>query len=131
MRLLTELQFCPTSSKKNRLLFTKRRFFDIVKDRSTVMFILRDQSNDKKASKKRPIWRQLEDDRARLSYLYASMIEYKLDSGADIRSSDTPDEISRKYTENIAEGELFSYYSSRRYCEAAPVAAHRISYCHV
>ena len=92
-----------------------------VKGRTTVIFSLRDRSENKKANKKRLKWRQLEDDRARLSYLYASMIEYKLASGADIRSSDTPDEISRKHTENIVEGELFSYYSSHRYYESAPI----------
>lgn len=94
---------------------------NIVKGRSTVIFGFRDQSNGKKTIKKRLKWRKLEDDHARLSYLYTSMIESKLDSGADIRSSDTPDEISRNHTGSEAEGELFDCYSSHRYYEAAPL----------
>lgn len=64
-------------------------------------------------------WRQLEDDRERLGYLYAGMVTRKVRSGKAIYPHQTPLEISLSHTDIEAEGELFSIYNSHRYYESS------------
>lgn len=71
--------------------------------------------------KKPPKWKQLENDRDRLRYLYGNMVTHKIKSGSKIHCYDTPSEIKQNNAEGRFENELFELYIDARYDERAEI----------
>lgn len=71
--------------------------------------------------KKPPKWKQLENDRERLGYLYGNMVSHKIKNGYRIHAYDTPSEIKENNAEGDFENELFELYIDTRYDERAEI----------
>lgn len=91
---------------------------DILRGRMTFTFdkVEHDEAEQIKRARP-PKWKQLEDDRSRMRYLYRGMIKGRLKRGELIYSDETPSEIERKNEKTPAEQELFDMYIACRYDE--------------
>ena len=115
-RLFERIRRFMTKIAERLSLGTKQN--DVLRGRMTFTFdkIERDESELQKRAKP-PKWKQLEDDRSRMRYLYRGMIKGRLKRGELIYSDETPSEIERKKEKTPAEQELFDMYIACRYDE--------------
>lgn len=74
-------------------------------------------AQDEMRKEKNVRWKQLNDGRARMRYLYRALVTDKIKHGASIFSTQTPDEIAETHVKTPAEKQLFEMYSEYRYDE--------------
>lgn len=71
----------------------------------------------KKPKRRQKKWKNLQDNRERLGYLYAALVTRKIKHGKDIFASETPSEIEKHVADNDEQHELFVCYVHCRYDE--------------
>jgi hypothetical protein len=97
-----------------------RKGKSVLSGKTTVIF---DRRYDDAATENRsyttrpPKWKQLDNDRDRMRYLYRKMVSGKIKKGARIYSADTPSEAEQKIEKTPSEKQLFDLYISCRYDE--------------
>ena len=102
---------------------------DDVLRRGKTTFIFDEREKRTVVSEKKarpPKWKQLQEDRARMRYLYRGMITALLKKGERIYSNETPSEIDEREERSPAEKELFQMYVDLRYDERKAVDAEKV-----
>jgi len=87
---------------------------DLLGGRTRIEYDLFGRYGRRKKQRRQP-WKQLEDESARIRWLYADMIDGRLRRGAHIRPSETPDQIARHEDITEGESELIGMYTECRY----------------
>lgn len=95
----------------------KNRKTTVLSGRTRISFDLPIPESDEKKPKKAPRWKQLQDNRERLGYLYKKLIEHKIKHGSPVYSSETPSEIKLKGENEAVENEIYDLYIANRYRE--------------
>ena len=87
----------------------------VLSAKTTVSFDFPLQELSKKKSHKTTKWKYLKNDRERLGYLYKQMIEFNINHGLLVFSSDTPIEVKMKKEYETFENQIFDLYITNRY----------------
>ena len=87
----------------------------VLSAKTTVSFDFPLQELSKKKSHKTTKWKHLKNDRERLGYLYKQMIEFNINHGLLVFSSDTPIEVKMKKEYETFENQIFDLYITNRY----------------
>ena len=87
----------------------------VLSGKTTVSFDFPLQELSKKKSPKPTKWKHLKNDRERLGYLYKQMIEFNINHGLLVFSSDTPIEVKMKKEYESVENQIFDLYITNRY----------------
>ena len=87
----------------------------VLSAKTTVSFDFPLQELCKKKSHKTTKWKYLKNDRERLGYLYKQMIEFNINHGLLVFSSDTPIEVKMKKEYETFENQIFDLYITNRY----------------
>lgn len=104
---------------------------DGVLRRGKTTYIFEEREKRTNVSEKRrrpPKWRQLEEDRERMRYLYRGMITSRIKKGERIYSNETPSEIEEREERSPAEKELFQMYVDIRYDERKSVDEEKVKW---
>lgn len=103
---------------------TRFSFFhrgNVISGRTTVHYdfsaFRKDTRRKRKVSEKQPRWKDMENSRQKLKFLYYRVITDKIKHGEVIASHETPFEISQRIQENDAQSDLFKMYNEIRYDE--------------
>ena len=87
----------------------------VLSAKTTVSFDFPLQELSKKKSPKAAKWKHLKNDRERLGYLYKHVIEFNINHGLLVFSSDTPIEVKMKKEYETVENQIFDLYITNRY----------------
>lgn len=94
---------------------------NVISGRTTVHYdfsvFRKDERRRRKTLDRQPRWKDMENSRERLGFLYYRVITDRIKHGEVITSHETPLEISKRPTENEAMDELFRMYNEVRYDE--------------
>ena len=94
---------------------------NVISGRTTVHYdfsaFRKNERRRRKTAEKQPRWKDMENPRQRLGFLYYRVISDKIKHGEDIASHETPLEISKRSTDDEAMNELFRMYNEVRYDE--------------
>ena len=94
--------------------------------KTTVHFDFGTAEKAVKKAAKLPKWKQLQNDRERLGFLYRRMITEKIKAGTRVYASDTPSEVRVRSVNSEPENALFDCYTHIRYDERAVPSAQKI-----
>ena len=87
----------------------------VLSAKATVSFDFSLQELSKKKSPKPTKWKHLKSDRERLGYLYKHVVEFNINHGLWVFSSDTPIEVKMKKEYETFENQIFDLYIENRY----------------
>ncbi len=87
----------------------------VLSGKTTVSFDFPLQELSKKKAPKAIKWKHLKNDRERLGYLYKHVIQFNINHGLLVFSSDTPIEIKMKKEYETFENQIFDLYITNRY----------------
>ena len=87
----------------------------VLSGKTTVSFDFPLQELSKKKSPKPTKWKHLKSDRERLGYLYKHVVEFNINHGLLVFSSDTPIEVKMKKEYETFENQIFDLYIENRY----------------
>lgn len=100
---------------RQRLGIPERGQQTVLKGKSKIFFDAKPIDTQTKRSKKPSTWRNLQNDRERLGYLYRRMIDANISQGLPVFSSETPSEIKGKKDYRDIENQIFDLYVANRY----------------
>ncbi len=94
---------------------------NVISGRTTVHYdfsaFRKDTRRARKKAEKPPRWKDMENPRQKLGFLYYRVITDRIKHGETVTSHETPLELSERFNENETENELFKMYISTRYDE--------------
>lgn len=99
---------------------------NLLSGKSSITFTPSLRTPDIKNLERAVAWKKLDSDFKRLGYLYRRMITEKINSGAEIKGSDTPCEIRDKVPIDEIEKELMDMYIDCRYDERKTIDSKRL-----
>lgn len=98
----------------------------VLSAQTTVSFDFPLQELSKKKTPKAAKWKHLNNDRERLGYLYKHVIEFNINHGLLVFSSDTPIEVSMKKEYEAFENQIFDLYIANRYTDTLETDSHTL-----
>ena len=87
----------------------------VLKGKSKIIFDTKTTVAQPKRLKKPAGWKNLQNDKERLGYLYRRMIDTNIHKGLPVFSSETPNEIREKKDFGDCENQIFDLYVANRY----------------
>ena len=87
----------------------------VLKGKSKIFFDVKQTAEQTKKAKKPSAWKNMQNDKERLGYLYRRVIDSNIHQGVPIYSSETPSEIKSKKEYREIENQIFDLYVENRY----------------
>lgn len=100
---------------RQKLGIPERSQQTVLRGKSKIFFDVKQTDPQTKRSKKQSAWKNLQNDKERLGYLYKRMIDANINQGLPIYSYETPSEIKGKKEYQAVENQIFDLYVENRY----------------
>lgn len=96
-----------------------KRHGNVISGRTSVSYDFSVFSKDNRRKKQKPAkalrWKDMQNSRERLGYLYYKTVTNRIKGGETVTAHETPNEIMARFTDNETENEMFALYVITRY----------------